>query len=231
MELAKLKTKVSVEDYLEGEKISPVKHEYIYGEVYAMAGTSDNHARIAGNIFVALSNHLRNSPCEPFASDIKVRVSPNVYYYPDVLVSCEQNPENPYFRNEPISIVEVISPSTKEIDRREKLLFYQQMPSVQEYAVVEQEKMHVEIHRRQPDATWITYYFNQDANEEVEFQSVEMTLTLGEIYGRVTFEKEIHNETSFKSSIIFGRISKTKSISSSVLYLPKEKRIAPIAVK
>jgi Uma2 family endonuclease len=191
MGLAKLKTKVSVEDYLEGERISPVKHEYVYGEVYAMAGTSDNHARIAGNIFVALSVHLRDSPCEPFASDIKVRVNPNVYYYPDILVTCEQEPEDRYFRNEPILIVEVISPSTREIDRREKLLFYQQMPSVQEYAVVEQEKMHVEIHRRQSDGRWITYYFNQNADEEVEFQSVELKMTLGEIYRRVNFEKKI----------------------------------------
>jgi Uma2 family endonuclease len=191
MGLAKLKTKISVEDYLEGEKISPVRHEYIYGEVYAMAGTSDNHARIAGNIFVALANHLRDSTCEPFVADIKVRVSPNVYYYPDVLVSCERAPENPYFRNEPILIVEVISPSTREIDRREKLLFYQQMPSVQEYAVVEQEKTHVEIHRRQPDGRWITYYFNQNSDEDIEFQSVELTLKLSEIYRRVRFENTI----------------------------------------
>jgi Uma2 family endonuclease len=196
MGLAKLKTKVSVEDYLEGERISPVKHEYIYGEVYAMAGTSDNHARIAGNIFVALSVRLRDSPCEPFASEIKVRVNPNVYYYPDILVTCEQEPENPYFRNEPILIVEVISPSTREIDRREKLLFYQQMPSVQEYTVVEQEKMHVEIHRRQPDGRWITYYFNQNAEEEVEFQSVELKMTLGEIYRRVRFERKTSERDS-----------------------------------
>ncbi len=189
MGLAKLKTKISVEDYLAGEEISPVRYEYIYGEVYAMAGTSDKHNLITGNIYVALSIHLRDSPCDPFFTDIKVRVNPDVYYYPDILVSCEKNPENPHFRNTPILIVEILSPSTQEIDRREKLLFYQQMPSVQEYAVVEQQKMHVEIHRRQPDGRWITYYFNQSADEEVEFQSVELTMTLGEIYRRVRFEK------------------------------------------
>jgi Uma2 family endonuclease len=123
MGLAKVKTKISVEDYLAGEETSPVKYEYVYGEVYAMAGTSDKHNIIALNIASALNNHLRDSPCQPFMGDIKVRVSPHVYYYPDVLVSCEQNPENPYFRNEPILIVEVLSPSTQEIDRREKLLF------------------------------------------------------------------------------------------------------------
>ena len=191
MGLAKLKTKISVEDYLESEKISPVKYEFVYGEVYAMAGTSDNHNRIVNEIVARLVFHLRDSRCEPFSGEIKVRVSPNVYYYPDVLVSCEESPENPYFRNEPILIVEVLSPSTQVIDRREKLLFYQQMPSVQEYAVIEQEKMHVEIHRRQPDGRWITYYFNQNAEEEVEFQSVELIMTLGEIYRRVKFESKI----------------------------------------
>ena len=157
-----------------------------------MADTSDNHNRIVVNIITLLSNHLRDSNCEPFAGDMKVRVSPHVYYYPDVLVSCEENPENPYFRNEPILIVEVISPSTQEIDRREKLLFYQQMPSVQEYIVVEQQKMLVEIHRRQPDATWITYYFNhENADEAIDFKSVELTITLAEIFRRVKFDNKI----------------------------------------
>ncbi|HEX9959557.1 MAG TPA: Uma2 family endonuclease, partial [Pyrinomonadaceae bacterium] len=143
-------------------------------------------------IYVSLSNHLQNSTCEPFFGDIKVRVSPNVYYYPDVLVSCEENPENPYFRNQPILIVEVISPSTKEIDRREKLLFYQQMPSVQEYVIVEQEKMHVEIHRRQTDGRWITYFYNDnDLDEQIEFESVGLKMNLEEIYRRVKFEKRI----------------------------------------
>ena len=192
MGLAKLKSKITVEEYLENEKISPVKHEYVYGEIYSMAGTSANHNRIVRSLITSLSIHLRNSACEPFFGDIKVRVSPNVYYYPDVLVSCEENPENPYFRNQPVLIAEVLSPSTKEIDRREKLLFYQQMPSVHEYVIVEQEKMHVEIHRRQPDGRWITYFYNDnDLDEQIEFQSVGLKLSLEDIYRRVKFEKRI----------------------------------------
>ena len=110
-----------------------------------MAGASDNHARIAGNIFTSLYQFICEiQPCEPFSSEIKVRVTKNVYYYPDVLVSCEENPEDPYFRNQPILIIEVTSPSTKHIDRREKLLFYQQMPSVQEYVIVDQHRMNIE---------------------------------------------------------------------------------------
>lgn len=189
MGLAKLKTKISVENYLEGERFSPNKHEYVYGEIYAMAGTSDNHNRIAGGIYTHLATLLRNSRCEPFMGDIKVRVSPNVYYYPDVLVSCEETVEDSHFRNEPILIVEVLSPSTEHIDRREKLLFYQQMPSLQEYVVVEQKKITVEIHRRQPDGSWITYFFNHN-DTEVEFESVSLTLKLEEIYRRVKFSNQ-----------------------------------------
>ncbi len=80
--LPKLKTKTSVEDYLEGEKFSPVKHEYIEGEVYAMAGTSNNHSRISVNLTTALSNHLRDSACEPFAGETKVRAAINIFYTP-----------------------------------------------------------------------------------------------------------------------------------------------------
>lgn len=195
MGLPKLKTKISVEDYLEGEKISPVKHEFVEGEVYAIAGTSDNHSRIAGNTFVALSIHLRDSICEPFAGETKAQVTRNVYYYPDVLVSCEENPENPYFRNAPILIIEVTSPSTAHIDRREKLLFYQQMPCVQEYAVIDQHKINIELHRRQPNDTWITYFFDA-TDDEIEFQSVGLTLPITEIYRRVRFEKNANTDNN-----------------------------------
>lgn len=188
MGLPKLKLKTTVADYLKQEKISPVRHEFVDGEVHAMAGTSDNHARIAGNIFVALSIHLRNAPCEPFSGDIKVRVSSKVYYYPDVLVSCEETPDNSYFRNKPILIVEVASPSTKHIDRREKLLFYLQIKSLQEYVIIDQDRTNVEVHRRRADGTWITYYFDDD-DETVEFASVELILPLTEIYRRVRFDK------------------------------------------
>jgi Uma2 family endonuclease len=185
MVLPKFKTKISAEDYLEGEKNSPVKHEFVYGEVFAMAGTTDNHNRIAGNIYSRLLADLRDENCEPFIGDIKVRVNPLVYYYPDVLVSCEE-PTDQHYRNEPILIVEVTSDSTREIDRREKMAFYLQIPSVQEYVIVEQKKMLVEIHRRQPDGRWLTHFYNR-ADEEFEFVSVDLKFTVSEIYRRVQF--------------------------------------------
>ncbi len=193
MGIPKLKTKISVEDYLKGEMISPVRHEYIDGEVYAMAGSSDAHNVILGELYSLLLNHLRGSKCEPFFREIKVRVTKKVIYYPDILVSCEENPDDPYFRNHPSLIIEITSPSTENIDRREKLLFYQQMPSVLEYAVVDQHKMNVEVHRRQPNGGWITYYFNE-SSEIVELNSVDLSIPLPEIYRRVQFEKHARRE-------------------------------------
>lgn len=137
MGLPKLKTKISFQNYLENEKRSLIKHEYVEGEIFAMAGTSDMHNFITGDIYAALLIHLRDSKCQPFIGDIKVQVTQNVYCYPDVLVSCEQSPENPHFRNNPILVVEVTSKSTDRIDRREKVFLYQQIPSLQEYIVVD----------------------------------------------------------------------------------------------
>lgn len=186
MGLAKLKTKISIEEYLEGEEVSEIRYEYIDGEVYAMAGVSQSHSRITGNIFTALSNHLRDSQCEPYSENIKVRTDA-AFYYPDILVTCEGEFNNKYFSEEPILIVEVISPSTERIDRHEKLHAYLDMPSVLEYVIVEQEKIEVEIHRRQPDENWITYFYTH-TDTEFTLESVNLTLQLSEVYRRVTFE-------------------------------------------
>ncbi len=187
MGLAKLKTKISVEDYLEGEEGSDIKYEFINGEVYAMAGASDNHNRIAGNLFAALFGKLRDSVCEPFMTDMKLKADETIFYYPDVFVACDENPVNSFYREEPILIIEIVSPSTRQTDRREKLRAYQQMPSVMEYAIIEQEKISVEIHRRQPDGRWITYFFTR-TDTEFTLESVDLTLQLDEVYRRVVFE-------------------------------------------
>lgn len=193
MGLPKFKTKINAEDYLKSEKLSPIKHEFVEGEVFAKAGSSDNHNFIAGDIYAALLLHLRSSICQPFFGDIKVRVRQDVYYYPDVLVSCEQNPENSHFRNNPILIIEVISKSTERIDRMEKVFAYQQLPSLREYAVIDQYRMEFQVHRRQENGGWITYFFNE-SDDIVEFTSVDLTIPLPEIYRCVTFEPNANRD-------------------------------------
>ncbi len=189
----KLKTKVSVEDYLESEITSPFKHEFVDGEVYLMAGASDRNNLIAGELYAFLVNHLRSSKCLPFFGDIKVRVSKSVFYYPDVIVSCEENPADPYYRNQPILIIEVTSPATERVDRSEKLLYYLQIPSLQEYVIVDQHRMYAEVHRRQANGGWLTYFFNE-SSDIVELASVEMSIPLPDLYRRVQFQNDENRE-------------------------------------
>jgi Uma2 family endonuclease len=188
MGLSKFKTKISVEDYLKGEKISKIKHEFVNGEVYAMAGASDIHHRISINLAKKLDDFLDDDDCEVFMVDMKLKADESDFYYPDVFVACDESPESHFYREEPVLIIEVLSPSTRQIDRREKLKVYQQIPSVKEYLVIEQEKVHIELHRRQPDGNWLTHFYNKgDFDEIIEFQSVGMEITLDEIYRRVKF--------------------------------------------
>ena len=142
---------ISPEEYLEGERSAETRHEYVDGRVYAMAGASDDHNRIAGNIFAELRERLRGHRCEPFINDMKVKIPPafaDVYYYPDVLVACDPTDNARYFRERPTVIIEVLSPETERTDRREKAIAYRLIPTVEAYVLVEQERMAATILRR-----------------------------------------------------------------------------------
>src|SRR2546421_12532355 len=112
MSRLKVKPYLSVADYLAGERDVDVRHEYVDGQVYAMAGASDRHNRIALNIASRLNDQLADDRCEAFMADMKVRVTEDLYYYPDVVVTCDPPGGDPYFRTQPRLIVEVLSPST-----------------------------------------------------------------------------------------------------------------------
>ena len=177
---------ISIDEYLAGEEVSQIKHEYRDGVVYAMAGTSDRHNRIAGNIFNSLYNHLADQPCEPFIESMKVRTSPKTFYYPDVLVACDGRGADPYYRNEPRLIVEVTSPSTEQVDRTEKLSAYKQIHSLQEYVIVSQDVIRIDIYRRLPDNRW-QWDVRTELSEELHLESVGLTMTVAQIYRRVEF--------------------------------------------
>jgi len=142
---------ISPEEYLESERSADVRQEYVDGRVYAMAGASDDHNRIAGNIFAELRERLRGHRCEPFINDMKVRIPPafaDVYYYPDVLVACDPTDNARYFRERPTVIIEVLSTETERTDRREKAIAYRHIPTVEAYVLVEQERMAATLLRR-----------------------------------------------------------------------------------
>lgn len=186
--MAKIKTHIEIADYIEGEEISEIRHEYIYGEVYAMAGASTMHNRIVTNIGYKIDNHLGNSRCEAYIENVKLKADEATFYYPDVMVACDENPTSVYYREEPILLVEVLSNSTERTDRHEKLTIYKKIPTLQEYLIVWQDKIYCEIHRKTAENTWQTEIYDE-AEAEINLNSIDFTLTLAEIYRRINFEK------------------------------------------
>lgn len=177
-------TRVSVEAYLEGEKRARVKHEYVAGRVFAMVGVSLAHNRITLNIASALRTHLAGGPCEVYIADVKVRVeAADAFYYPDAVVTCRPAEEDPYYLRHPCLVVEVLSPATEAIDRREKWLAYQRLESLQEYVLVAQVHREVVVHRRDPDGEWSVDTYT--GAERLRLESVDGELDLDTVYERV----------------------------------------------
>lgn len=189
MSRLKIKSYLSVADYLAGERESDVRHEYVDGQVYAMAGASDRHNRIAGNIFSRLNDHLVDDECEPFISDMKVKVDPVLYYYPDVVVTCDPPDGDRYARAAPRLIVEVLSPSTERIDRTEKLHAYKRVESLREYVLVAQDMTLIEIHRREEGGGEWTREILTKPEEHLTLASVGLTLNLSDVYRNVRFDE------------------------------------------
>ena len=172
---------ISIADYLQGELISDTKHEYLEGTIYEMAGASKNHQRIITNTVIALGQHLRNTSCDTFASDIKVRIGDLAFFYPDVIVACQDDTDDSYYTEKPLIIVEVLSKSTRRKDETTKRRLYQTLPSLQEYVLIEQDIVDVEVCRR--SESWVSeHYFMGD---EITFAAIDLTLSVNEIYERV----------------------------------------------
>ncbi len=173
---------MSVEDYLAFEESSAVRHEYIAGEIHAMAGESVAHNTIVGNIFAQFRSKLRGGSCRVFVENVKLRLQAareEIFYYPDVVVSCHPTGIERLFVRLPTIVVEVLSPSTENVDRREKKMSYQQIPTLDEYVIVAQERREVTIFRRA--GGWVAETFTAP-EAVVEFRSVKQSMTLAEIY-------------------------------------------------
>ena len=173
---------ISVEVYLEGEKDSPIRHEYVDGHVFAMAGASDRHNRIAINFTSRLNDSLSDGPCAVFMSDMKLVVDANTYYYPDVVVACDPPGGDRYTRRQPILIVEITSHTTERTDRFEKLPTYKRISGLKECVLVAQDQMFIEIHRM-IDSEWRIEILTKP-EEVLRLDSVgpRLRLTLAEVY-------------------------------------------------
>jgi Uma2 family endonuclease len=170
---------ISEAEYLAGEALSPVKHEYLDGEIRAMAGASIRHNRISGNLYLQFRLH---SHCRASIADVKVQ-TPGAYYYPDVLLSCAAETD-PYVEREPCLIAEVLSPTTEVIDRTEKLRRYRRVPSLQAYLLVDQQAPRIEVYRRAGEL-WV--YDMLEVAGELALPCLERPLSLAAVYEGIEF--------------------------------------------
>ncbi|MDO9106658.1 MAG: Uma2 family endonuclease [Methylovulum sp.] len=174
---------ISAEDYLQGELLADYKHEYIDGEVYAMAGASEYHNLLSLNIASELRSQLKGNPCKVFIADMKVKAGP-CFFYPDVMVVCQADNEHAYYKTAPVIIVEVLSKTTRRFDQMTKRLRYQQLPSLEEYVLIEQDKGEIQVFSRS-DAWQPCFYYLGD---EITFHSLKVTVRVEDIYYQVDNE-------------------------------------------
>jgi len=182
---------VSVEDYLAGELISVVKHEYLGGLVYAMADTRNVHNIIAGNVLGLLYARLRGRHCRPFDSHTKIRIRLPThvrFYYPDVSVICRPNPQNDSFQDEPAALFEVFSRRTRRVDEGEKKDAYLTIPSLGVYVLLEQDMAAAIVFRRTEHGFVREVYEGLDA--VIPLDEIETALPLADVYDGVEFHPE-----------------------------------------
>jgi len=180
---------ITPEQYLELEEKSPIKHEYINGYIYAMAGALDPHVTIALNTAMLLRNHLRGSGCRVYISDMKARIeSLNRFYYPDVMVTCDQKDQaTPGYKRFPCLIIEVLSNSTQSFDRGDKFADYQKLDTLQEYVLINAKKQKIECFRRQNDGLWLLQNYTEEQTA-FNFQSINFEGKIAELYEDVSFD-------------------------------------------
>ncbi|SEH06208.1 Uncharacterised protein [Candidatus Venteria ishoeyi] len=181
------KTILNVEEYLAAEALADIRHEYIAGNIYAMAGATERHNRIAGNLFFQLRNVARGSNCGVFMSDMKLRTkikntADTCFYYPDVMLGCDTSDDHPNYKTQPCLIAEVLSPSTETIDRREKLLAYKNIPSLKYYLLVSSIQTQVEYYEKNEQGQWLKAVLEAHEFINVHCGHYHASLCLEDIY-------------------------------------------------
>ncbi|MFM8294122.1 MAG: Uma2 family endonuclease [Microcystaceae cyanobacterium] len=179
------------DDYLQWEENQNEKHEYVDGQIYAMVVASENHVDITTNLTVMLASHLRGGNCKVFPTDMRLHIaSKNIYYYPDLLVTCDQRDRlNKQYKSYPCLIIEVLSESTEAKDRGIKFTPYQTLESLQEYVLVSQWEKRVEVFRRSDRQFWLLQTLTDD--DIIELQSINLSIPVTAIYEGVELAEKI----------------------------------------
>lgn len=171
---------LTVAEYLQLEAQSSVRHEYVGGELYAHAGASERHNLIVTNLTIDIGTAARGTTCRVFTGDMKLRAAPDVIYYPDLMVVCDDSDDDPYVKERPCLVVEVLSPTTEGTDRREKLMSDRRIDSLRAYLMVYQDQRRVARQWRDEQGAW--WQAEVSGEGIVPIPCPELTLTLDEIY-------------------------------------------------
>ncbi|MDR2990505.1 MAG: Uma2 family endonuclease [Burkholderiaceae bacterium] len=173
------------EEFLAWEAGQAERHDFVDGEVFAMAGAEDRHVTAAGNAYMALRQHLSGTPCRTFMADMKVAAAEGSnFFYPDVVVTCSPaDRQSPLVKHEPTLIVEVLSPSTAANDLGSKFAHYRQIPALREIAFIDLDARRTDVYRKGTDGLWVLHSFG--AGMDVQLASVDLTLTAAALFAEV----------------------------------------------
>ncbi len=183
--LAQHKRYFTIEDYLTFENASEEKHEYYQGEILAMSGAKNQHNIITGNLFANLWNKLRGKPCRPYGSDQRVHAEQNTFIAcPDISVVCgkpETRENDQYNLLNPVLLIEVLSPSTRNYDRGLKFDRYKDIPSLKEYVLVDSVTVLAEVYLLNEQGQWEMKKF-ENREDTVALSSINVEINMTEIY-------------------------------------------------
>lgn len=180
-------------EYLDWEEKQELRYEYLNSEVYAMTGGTLNHSRIGRNFLTMLTLHVQSKGCEAFSSDAKVQIAEsNDYVYPDVSVTCDDRDKTATkFIAHPCLIVEVLSPSTAAYDRRDKFNLYRRSDSLQDYILVDTNKIEIDIYSKNDRGRWeILSYI---AGDIIELKSIDLTFSIEQVFENIIFDSELES--------------------------------------
>ena len=182
---AEVKTSMTAAEFLAWDSSQSARHEFVRGEVFAMAGAGEAHVTVAGTVYLLLRKHLAGTACRTFITDMKLRVeAADAYFYPDVMVTCSAaDAGDPQVKREPVLLVEVLSPATAAYDRGDKFAAYRQLPALREYALIDPDSRRCDLYRKGDDGLWVLHPF--EAGQMVQLASVGLELHAAALWDEV----------------------------------------------
>ena len=182
---AAARLRMTATDFLAWDATQTLRHEFVEGEVFAMAGAGEAHVTVALNVAMLLRQHLAGTPCRTFITDMKLRVEAvDAFFYPDVMVTCTAaDAGDPLVKREPVLLVEVLSPATAAYDRGDKFAAYRKLPTLREYLLVDTDSRRCDLDRKGNDGLWVLHPF--EAGQTVTLASVTAEVSAAQLWAEV----------------------------------------------